>query len=152
MKEKMCCFDSDKPYDDTKTEKLRELLISLIEKEGIRKFCFLHSSRLDTVSRDILSNLKAQYPDISLGLVAPNITDTEIFLIVEKYKLYDFFLTDKITYQMPDGWVIKEYCEYMLDRSSHFICYVVKKTGRPRRAFDYAKKLGNVKIFNLAEI
>lgn len=152
MKEKMCCFDGDNIKIDTqKTEKLKQLLINIIEKENVKKFCFLKKSTLDKEAISILKELKIIYPDILLGLVMPNIDRDRFNFNQKPYNEYDFFLTDTIAEKTPDGWEIKSWNYYMIDCSTHLICDSAKSTGRARATLAYAESKGDIKIFNIAE-
>lgn len=153
MREKMCCFDGDRvKYDAEKTEKLKRILIQIIEKDRVRKFCFLRKSALDKTAISILKELKGIYPEILLGLVMPNINRNKFDFTKKPYNEYDFFLTDTIAQKTADGWEIKSWNHYMVDCSTHLICDGAKGTARARATLAYAKSKGGIKIFNIAEI
>ena len=150
MKEKICCFDGDGiKYD---TEKLKRILIEIIEKDGVRKFCFLRKSALDKTAISILKELKVGYPDILLGLVMPNIDKDKFNFTKKPYNEYDFFLTDTIAKKTADGWEIKSWNYYMVDCSTHLVCSSSKAKSRASHTLKYAKSRGDIKIFNIDEI
>ncbi|MBQ8320339.1 MAG: DUF1273 family protein [Clostridia bacterium] len=68
MIEKKCCFIGHR--NTPKTEKLQErvksLVKELIEKENVRTFLFGSKSAFDDLCFDIVTELKAEYPDIRL--------------------------------------------------------------------------------------
>lgn len=153
MKEKMCCFDGDKTkLDAGKTEQLKQILIEIIEKDGVKKFCFLRKSALDNTAVSILKEMKCTYPEILLGLVMPNIDRNRFDFTKKPYDEYDFFLTDKIAEKTSDGWKIKSWNYYMSDCSTHLVCDSTKGTGRACDTLKYAKSKGHIKTFNIAEI
>ncbi|MCR4718900.1 MAG: hypothetical protein K5768_04645 [Firmicutes bacterium] len=150
MREKMCCFDGDGiKYD---TEKLKRILIQIIEKEGVKKFCFLRKSALDKTAISILKELKGIYPDILFGLVMPNIDRNKFDFTGKPYDEYDFFLTDTIAQKTADGWEIKSWNHYMVDCSTHLVCSSSKAKSRAANTLEYAKSRENIKIFNIDEI
>lgn len=150
MKEKMCCFDGGKREFDQ--DKLKTAIIELIEKENVRKFCFLRKSNLDSVALTILKELKNKYPDIKLGLVLPNINIKFLNVKAKPFCEYDFFLTDKISFKTKDGWVSKKWNYYMAECSDFLICHCDTKSERAYDTLKYAEKLGNIKIRNIAEM
>jgi len=150
MREKMCCFDGDGiKYD---AEKLKRILIRIIEKDGVRKFCFLRKSALDKTAISILKELKGIYPDILLGLVMPNIDKDKFNFTQKPYNEYDFFLTDTIAQKTADGWEIKSWNHYMVDCSTHLVCSSSKDKARAADTLEYAKSKGGIKILNIDEI
>ena len=150
MKDKICCFDgSVKSYDNEKRAKIREIILNLIQNDGIRKFCFMRKSPIEGVAMPMLKELRQIYPDIELGLVFPNI-GKELELLKETiFTDYDFFLSDTISRQTPEGWEIKSWGRYMVDCSSHMICCIDSKTGKSADTLSYAKGRGDIKIFNI---
>lgn len=153
MKDKICCFDGGKTkLDAQKTEKLKQILIEIIEKEGVKKFCFLRKSALDDSAISILKELKPVYPEVLLGLVMPNIDRYKFDFTKKPYDEYDFFLTDTIAEKTPHGWEIKSWNYYMADCSSHLVCDSTKDKGRAGDTLKYAKSKGDIKVFNIAEI
>ncbi len=153
MGEKMCCFDGDRvKYDAEKTEKLKRILIQIIEKDGVRKFCFLRKSALDKTAISILKELKGIYPDILLGLVMPNIDRNKFDFTKKPYNEYNFFLTDAIAKKTADGWEIKSWNYYMVDCSTHLVCSSSKDKARASHTLKCAKSRGDIKIFNIDEI
>ena len=150
MKEKMCCFDGYRTKFSE--EKLKKAITELIEKENVRKFCFLRKSRLDSVAMTILKELKKEYPDIALGMILPNINIEFLDVKAKPFCDYDFFLTDKISYQTENGWFIKKFNHYMVECSDFLICHCSTKSGRAYDTIEYAQNIGNVKILNIAEI
>ncbi|MBR4720619.1 MAG: hypothetical protein IK057_02525 [Clostridia bacterium] len=150
MKQKMCCFDGGKSdFDETK---LKNAIIELIKKENVRKFCFLRKSELDSVALNILKELKNEYPDITLGMILPNINVEFLDRNAKPFCEYDFFLTDKISYETENGWVTKKFNHYMAECSDFLICHCDSKSGRAYDTIKYAKNLGNIKILNIAEM
>ena len=150
MKEKMCCFDGDKT--EFSEEKLKKAITELIEKENVRKFCFLRKSKLDSVALTILKDLKKEYPDIALGMILPNINIEFLDTMAKPFCDYDFFLTDKISYETENGWFIKKFNYYMVECSDFLICHCNTKSGRAYDTIKYAQNLGNIKILNIAEM
>jgi hypothetical protein len=148
MKDKMCCFDGDNKNFDV--QKLKQLLIQIIEKEKVKNYCFLRKSILDKVALSILKELKIIYPEILLGLILPNIDRGRFNFTQKPYNEYDFFLTDTIAKRTPDGWEIKSWNEYMVDCSTHLICSYSNSGGRVQNTIEYAKRKGSIRIFNLA--
>ena len=153
MKEKMCCFDGEvRLPDKAKTDKLRNVIIQLIEKEGVKRFCFMEKSGLDSTATAILKELKNKYREISIGLVFPNIDIKTVLLYEESLKEYDFFLSDKISFQTENGWKIKKWNYYMVDCSDYLVCDITTKWGRATDTLKYAEEKGNIRIINIAKM
>lgn len=152
MKDKMCCFDwSARTYDAQKRKKIKEIILNLIENQGVRRFCFIRKSSIENVVMPILKELRQIYPEIRLGIVYPNTGDELKFLRETVFKEYDFFLTDTIAKKTPAGWEIKSWGRYMVDCSSYMICCTDTKTGKSADTLFYAKSKGDIKIFNILE-
>ena len=152
MKEKMCCFDGDKTaIDEEEIERIRKAITELVKK-GVKRFCFLQKSRIDTIALSILEELKKTYIDISLGLVFPNV-DISVFDLTRKpFSRYDFFLTNKISFKTHAGWTVKKWNYYMVDCSDYLICHCTSASGRAYDTLKYAQSKRHVKIINSAEI
>ena len=152
MKDKMCCFDGDRTViDEKEVEKIRKVIIELVEN-GVKKFCFLQKSKIDTIAFSILEELKKTYTDISLGLVFPN-ADISVFDLTRKpFSKYDFFLTDKISFKTQAGWTVRKWNYYMVDCSDYLVCHCISASGRAYDTLNYAKSREDVKIINTAEI
>lgn len=152
MKEKMCCFDGDRTaIKIEEMEKIRIVITELVEN-GVKKFCFLQKSRMDSIALSILEELKKTYTDISLGLIFPNVDISVMDLTVKPFSRYDFFLTDKISFETPKGWKIKKWNYYMVECSDYLVCHCISASGRAADTFRYAKSREGVKIINTAEI
>ena len=73
---KTCCFTGHRPQKlgyaensiqcDELKSKLEELIIELIEKEGVTHFISGVALGVDTYAANIVMNLKLQYPGITL--------------------------------------------------------------------------------------
>ena len=78
---KTCCFSGHRPqklgYGENSTQcdelkgRLEELIKNLIEKEGITYFVSGVALGVDTYAANIVLNLKAQYPGITLECAYP---------------------------------------------------------------------------------
>ncbi|MCR4692692.1 MAG: hypothetical protein K5664_02295, partial [Firmicutes bacterium] len=97
----------------------------------------------------ILVELNPSYTEMKISFFFPNINTELIDFTAKPYDKYDFFLTDTISRQTPEGWEIKSWGRYMVDCSSHMICCTDSKTGKSADTLSYAKGRGDIKIFNI---
>lgn len=148
---KICCFAGHKDiYDNSIKEKIKEHLITLIEKENVKKFWVGNYGDFDSYSASVVRELKQTYPDITLELVIPYITKEINDYKELYYKSYDCILIADIPASTPARYKIIKANQYMVDNSAYLICCVRRSYGGAARTLEYAKRKNHIKIFNLA--
>lgn len=147
---KICCFAGHSAiYDKSVKEKVREQVITLIEKENVKHFIVGKYGEFDRLCASIIRNLKTIYPDITLELLIPYITK-ELNDYGDFYKeRYDSILMADIPPSTPARLRIIMANRYMIDLSSFLICHVTHSWGGAAQTLEYASKKKNIEIINI---
>ena len=149
---KICCFAGDRDiYDNSVKEKIKEKVISLIEKENVKTFWTGNYGAFDGYAASVVRELKQVYSDITLELIIPYVTKEMNYYKESYYKNYDHILMADIPVSTPARYKIIKANQYMIDNSAYLVCYVRYSRGGAARTLEYAKRKNHIKIFNLAE-
>ena len=149
---KICCFAGHRDIDDKSVkEKIKEKLITLIEKENFKKFRVGNYGDFDGYAASVVRELKQAYSDITLELVIPYVTKEINYYKELYYKNYDHILMADIPVSTPARYKIIKANQYMIDNSAYLLCYVRHSWGGAARTLEYARRKNQIKIFNLAE-
>ena len=149
---KICCFAGhSRIYDESDLYKRTyEKCEMLINEFKAYEFWVGNYGVFDKMSARVLKEIKKKYPDIQINLVVPYIT-TEITRNKQNYyKDFDNIIVSEMSENTPPQYRIIKNNQYMIDNSDFLIAYVKYSWGGAAKTFEYAKKKGNIKIFNLA--
>lgn len=154
---KTCCFTGHRPqklgYGENSIQcdelkgRLEELIKSLIEKEGVMHFISGVALGVDTYAANIVLNLKAQYPGITLECAIPCETQAVKWNERDRDIYYDLIAKcDKETLlqQNYTSDCMQKRNEYMVDNSDYVIAIWNGKPGGTGNTVKYAKKKNKV--------
>lgn len=152
MNHKICCFAGHRDiYDNSVKEKIKEKLITLIEKEDVKRFRVGNYGDFDSCAASVVRELKQVYSDITLELVIPYVTKEINDYKKLYYENYDHILIADIPTSTPARYKIIKANQYMVDNSAYLVCYVRHSWGGAARTLEYAQRKNHIKIFNLAD-
>lgn len=149
-----CCFTGHRKINENIFDSLLNLLEIETEKlimSGIKKFYCGGALGFDIMAAQIIIKLKNKYPDIKLILTIPYINQSKSYLPTEKLE-YDFILSKADeTICLSDHYYrgcMHVRNRYMVDHSSHCICFLEKLSSGTYYTVKYAQK-NNLTIINL---
>lgn len=150
---KTCCFTGHRPQKlrygensiqcDELESKLEELIIELIEKEGVTHFISGVALGVDTYAANIVLNLKAQYLHITLECAIPCETQEVKWNERDRDIYYDLLAKcDKETLlqQNYTSNCMQKRNEYMVDNSDYVIAVWNGKPSGTGNTVKYARK------------
>lgn len=154
---KTCCFTGRRPqklgYGEIGTQcdelkgRLEELIKNLIEKEIVTHFISGVALGVDTYTANIVLNLKAHYPDITLKCANPCETQAVKWNERDRDIYYDLLAKgDKETLlqQNYTSDCMQKRNEYMVDNSDYFIAVWNGKPSGTGNTVKYAKKKNKI--------
>lgn len=154
---KTCCFTGHRPQKlgygensiqcDELKNRLEELIIELIEKEGVTHFISGVALGVDTYAAKIVLNLKTRYPDITLECAIPCENQAEKWNERDRDVYYDLISKcDKETLlqQKYSSDCMQKRNEYMVDNSDYVIAVWNGKPSGTGNTVKYAKKINKV--------
>ena len=131
---KTCCFTGHRPQKlgygensiqcDGLKSKLEELIIKLIEKEGVTHFISGVALGVDTYAANIVLNLKAQYPGVTLECAIPCETQAAKWNKRDRDIYYDLLSgcdNKTLLQQNYTSDCMQKRNEYMVDNSDYVI-------------------------------
>lgn len=144
----ICTFfgHKDTPFDIK--DKLKNTLVSLIEKQGAKVFYVGNQGNFDIIVRHILEELKNEYSHIDYTVVLaymPTVKKDNDFLDYNKTIYPD------ILHNTPRKFAISKRNKWMIDKSNFVITYVKCNTGGAAKFESLAKKM-NKMVINIAEL
>ena len=150
---KRCCFAGhSRIYSGMDKNILKNVIINLIENEGVDEFWVGNYGNFDSISAEAVRELKISYPQISLVLVIPYLTKE----INDNKKFYnnnyDCILVAEIPDNIPRKYRIIKTNEYMVNNSDFLICYVQHSFGGAAKTLEYANKRKQIKTINIGLI
>ena len=154
---KTCCFTGHRPqklgYGENSIQcdelkgRLEELIKNLIEKESVTHFISGVALGVDTYAANIVLNLKAQYPGITLECAIPCETQAVKWNERDRDIYYDLLAKcDKETLlqQNYTSDCMQKRNEYMVDNSDYVIAVWNGKPSGTGNTVKYAKKKNKV--------
>lgn len=154
---KTCCFTGHRPqklgYGENSIQcdelkgRLEELIKNLIEKEGVTHFISGVALGVDTYAANIVLNLKAQYPGITLECAIPCETQAVKWNERDRDIYYDLIAKcDKETLlqQNYTSDCMQKRNEYMVDNSDYVIAVWNGKPSGTGNTVKYAKKKNKI--------
>lgn len=156
---KTCCFTGHRPqklgYGENSIQcdelkgRLEELIKNLIEKEGVTHFISGVALGVDTYAANIVLNLKAQYPGITLECAIPCETQAVKWNERDRDTYYDLLAKcDKETLlqQNYTSDCMQKRNEYMVDNSDYVIAVWNGKPSGTGNTVKYAEKKNKIVI------
>ena len=157
MSVEACCFTGHRvlPGGDRYFEvrRLTEQAIRDAYANGCRRFFAGGALGFDTYAARAVLILKREYPDVTLSLFLPCLDQADAWSEADKAE-YERIKEEadevlSLADRYFDGCMQKRN-RYMVDNSSHLICYQMRQSGGTAYTVSYAKKQG-LQITNLAQ-
>ena len=157
MKENTCCFTGHRtisPYDYEKLKiSLQKTIIELVNND-VTKFLCGGALGFDTIAAETVISLRSISPKIRLIMVYP-CKNQFAYWTDKDIQIYNYIKNncDEYLYisENYNKCCMFERNRYLVDCSSHCICYLNKNNGGTAYTVNYAQKRG-LSIINLAEI
>ena len=133
-KNKTCCFIGHRKINETNRLKsdLKSAITDLIENKDVCNFLFGSKSDFNSLCREIVTELKTQYPKIRRIYVRaefPYINDDYLSYLLESYE--DTYYPEHINNSGRAAYVERNY--EMIQKSDYCICYYDESYIPPRR-------------------
>lgn len=150
MREIICSFagHSKYVYNSSIEESIKNKCCELICDFGVNEFWVGDYGLFDSVSAEVVRELKKQYSHIRLTLVLPYITNKINKYREQYYKNYDSIILAEIPERTPIQYRILKCNQYMVDNSKYLIAYVDMPCGGAYKTYEYAKRKKNIQIIN----
>lgn len=141
----ICTFFGHRDCPETVKGRLRETLLDLIEHYEVDLFYVGNQGRFDAITRDVLRELKKEYPQIAYAVVLAYMPEKK----KEPDDISDTIVPEGLEFVHP-RYAISWRNEWMLKRSDYVVTYITHDWGG---AYRYAQKAIRQSkcICNLAE-
>ena len=137
-----CTFFGHHDAPSDVKEKIKNILIDLIENKNVRKFLVGNNGSFDYYVRQILIELKHNYDYIDFAVVLAYISETKEFAGVDNcYTLYP----EKVA-NGPAKFAILRRNNYMIDNADIVITYVHRIYGGAQQFKEKSEKKGKIVI------
>lgn len=136
---KVCCFFGHRDTPDSVKEKLKRVIIDLIENKGVDTFYMGNQGSFDSMARATVSELQKQYSNINYRVMLaymPKNGDIEI-----PNSVYSEGLEN-----VPPRFAIDRRNKIMLEKSDYVIVYVISSVGGAAKFYRMAEKKRKVTI------
>ena len=143
---KSCAFFGHREIWENIDDSLTNILVDLIEKEGVSKFYVGNQGAFDKIVVDKLRILKKQYPHIEYYIVLAYLPSKEDLY---GYEPEETIYPEGLEKTLPRYSIIKRN-QWMIEMSDIVVTYVCHPLGGALRAKEYAQRKGR-KIINIAE-
>ena len=140
MNEKICSFCGHRDCDRSLREKIKEAITGLVENQGITTFYSGGMGNFDKLSESVVRELKREYKDIRLCLIAPYMTK---HLNTDR-AYYNAMYDEIIIPDLGDVYykrAITERNKWMVRKSDILLCYVTRSYGGAYQMYRYAKEV-----------
>ena len=148
MQNKSCCFFGHREINET--DELRERVTAVIERlikeDNVDTFLFGSKSRFDSLSLELVTELKQKYPHICYSVALAYMPGKG-----QKYELYsqtETFLPEGIE-NVPRRFAISYRNKWMVKESDIVVCYITHLWGGAAQFAEYAQRQGK-EVINLA--
>ncbi len=129
-------------------EKVKEILIYLIEKKNISVFLSGGMGEFDGLCESLVIGLKDHYKDIKLCLIIPYLTKNILNNPQYYNSFYDEIIKPDFGEDIFPKYAIIKRNRYMVDNSDYIISYVIRDFGGAYKTLKYAEK-SNINIINI---
>lgn len=153
MQNNICSFAGHANLSVEKNTRIKILnkCCELVENYGVNEFWVGKYGAFDRAATGIIKELRKKY-SIELNLVIPYLTK-EFFAESDIYlKTYNKIIVADIPDNTPKKYRILKCNQYMVNNSKYIITCVNHSYGGAAKTLEYAKKNGNIKIFNFGEL
>lgn len=135
-----CCFAGhSKLYDSAIIDCVVDVARSLITEYGVTDFWVGNYGSFDAYAASAIRRLKKEYPQITLSLVIPYLTQGINEYREDYYKNYDSIIMADIPESTPRNLKIIKANEFMVNESDFLICYVSHGWGGAAKTLKYAE-------------
>ena len=138
-----CCFFGHRDCPDAIKPRLREVLVQLIERDGVDRFYVGHQGAFDAIVHSVLRELVKSYPQIQYDIV--------LAYVPQGKANYDTEMTQNTI--LPEGietapkrFAIDRRNKWMLQQSDYVVTYVTHSWGGAAKFANEAKRLGKTVI------
>ena len=129
-------------------EKVKEILIYLIEKKNISVFLSGGMGEFDGLCESLVIGLMDHYKDIKLCLIIPYLTKNILNNPQYYNSFYDEIIKPDFGEDIFPKYAIIKRNRYMVDNSDYIISYVIRDFGGAYKTLKYAEK-SNINIINI---
>ena len=140
----ICTFFGHKDTTENIKEKIKNTIIQLIEKDGIKNFYVGNNGNFDLFVQQILNELIRKYTNLEYYIVLSRIDETAISLN-QKATIFPERLEN-----IPPRFAISKRNEWMISKSSFAVCYANHKFSNAFTWIEKAKKKG-LEVINLGK-
>ena len=147
---KTCTFFGHRDAPTNYTYELKNILIDLVDNEGVDTFLVGNNGRFDSMVLSILKEFASVYKHITYDVVVSKMPGKKE---LEKYSNYDCEHTmyPFILETTPPRFAIDARNKWMVQQADYVVTYVVKNYGGAAKFKEYAEKKGK-KVINLADV
>ena len=139
-----CTFFGHRDCPSDIRSRLRETLVDLIENHGVDFFYIGNQGQFDTMTRNILRELKTVYPEIEYTVVLAYMPQG-----TNEYEDYSDTMLPEGIEQVPKRFAISWRNNWMLDHADYVVTYITHSWGGAAQFAQKAEKQGKV-VYNLS--
>ena len=136
---KTCTFFGHRDCPDTVKPRLREVLVQLIECDGVDRFYVGHQGAFDAVVLSVLRELALLYPQIRYDIVLAYMPQEKSHFDIE---MEQHTLLPEGIETAPRRFAIDRRNRWMLQQADYVVTYVRNSWGGAAKFADEAKRLG----------
>lgn len=144
-----CTFFGHRDCPDEIKPKLREVLIDLIENEGVEMFYVGRQGQFDAIVRSTLRQLTEAYPQIRYAVVLERVPGKQ-----EGADYSDTMLPEGVEKVHPH-YAISWRNKWMIDHADYAVTYIIRSWGGAVQSLKRAKareRRGEMTIINLGDV
>ena len=146
---KRCCFSGHSAiYNINIYNRVEPIIEKIILEHNVKEFLIGDYGGFYICAAKAVKRLKRVYPDISLGLVVPCLTEAVDDYTEFYHKLYDYILVADMPENTPKNHIISKINEYMVNHSDYMVCCIQHDYLETVAVYDYAKGK-NINIINI---
>ena len=138
-----CCFFGHRDCPDTIKPRLREVLVQLIERDGVDQFYVGHQGAFDAIVLSVLRELALLYPQIRYDIVLAYMPQGKADFDTE---MTQHTLLPEGIETVPRRFAIDRRNRWMLQQSDYVVAYVTHSWGGAAKFANEAKRLGKTVI------
>jgi len=136
---KTCTFFGHRDCPDTVKPRLREVLVQIIERDGVDRFYVGHQGAFDAVVLSVLRELALLYPQIRYDIVLAYVPQEKSHFDTE---MEQHTLLPEGVETAPRRFAIVRCSRWMLQQADYVVTYVRHSWGCATKFADEAKRLG----------
>ena len=139
-----CTFFGHRECPESVKPKLREVLVDLITNHDVRRFYVGNQGQFDTHVRNVLQELKTEFPQIDYAVVLAYMPGKKD----EHTDLSDTLLPEEIA-STPPRYAIDRRNKWMLKHSDYVVSYITHSWGGAAKYVEMAEHQNNT-VVNIA--